>query len=270
MDEERGQFRAYLLGALPEAEAAEFDEQLFKRDDVLRRMEDEQQMLIDESAKGLLSGEEESRFRAQCSRSPQLQRNLLEVEALIATLQTRSARTRRQGTTGFWLRFFALLSPALAVALCVTAFLYVQQRRMNETSRNRPDSGPMALAAPSVPLPPMAEGKQFVAFLAANVVRGDTSMPRLVIPKAASAVELQVEVHGADVGDDVWHVNISEDGRPVWTSARVPMHRLGAETYLDLHLDTGVLTPGAYSMQLGSSADLQSQQTRQFIVAWGK
>jgi hypothetical protein len=270
MDKERGQFRAYLLGVLPEPEAAELDERLFKRDDVLRQMEDEQQLLIDESAKGLLSAEEESRFRAQCSRSPQLKRNLAEIEALIATLQARSAQSRHQEPSRFWLRFFAVLSPALAVALCVAAFLYVQQRRMNETLRNRPDSAPMTAAAPSVPLQPVAEGKQFVAFLAANVVRGDTSLPRLVIPKAASAVELQVEVHEAGVGADVWHVNISQDGRPVWISTRVPMHQLGPETYLDLHLDASVLTPGAYSMQLGSSADLQSQQTRQFIVAWGK
>lgn len=270
MDKEQDQFRAYLLGLLPEAEAADLDEQLFKRDDVLRRMEDEQQVLIDESAKGLLSGEEESRFRAQCSRSPQLQRNLAEVEALIATLGARSTQARQQHPSRFWLRFLAVLSPALAVALCVAAFLYVQQRRTDEMLRKRLDSAPMVSAAPSVPLQPVAEGKQFVVFLAAIVVRGDTSLPRLVIPKAASAVELQVEVHGARVGDDLWHVNISEDGRPVWMSTRVPMHRLGAETYLELHLDAGVLAPGAYSMQLGSSADLQSEQMRQFLVARGK
>ena len=268
MDKERGQFRAYLLGALPEAEAAQLDEQLFKRDDVLRRMEDEQQMLIEESAKGLLSGEEESRFRAQCSRSPQLKQNLAEVEALIATLQARSAQARRQETSRFWLRFFVILSPTLAVALCVAAFLNLQQRRMNETLRNRPDSAPMASAAPAVPLRPSMEGKQFVAFLAANVVRGDAALPRLVIPKGASAVELQVEVHGA--GTEAWHVTLSEADRPVWMSARVPVHRLGPETYLDVHLDAGVLTPGAYSMQLGSSGDLQSDQTRRFTVAWGK
>jgi len=251
---------------LAEPEAAALDEQLFRSDDVLSRLEDEQQMLIEDSARGLLSAEEEARFREQCARSPRLSRDAAEVKALLAGLGQRGPSARMARTTTLWQRFFVILSPALAVALCVVAFLYVHERHVNGDLLARPDAPAEALA----PVQPVAGGQPVVAFLAANVVRGGASLPQVVVPSAAAAVELQVEVRGAGVGSGAWSVNLSNAGHPVWMSARVPLRQLGAETFLDLHLDADVLAPGAYELQLASQADPGSVQTRQFIVARGK
>jgi hypothetical protein len=266
MDRERQQFRDYLLGVLPEPEAAALDEQLFRSDDALNRLEDEQQILMDDSARGLLSAEEEARFRVQCSRSPQLSRDAAEVKALIAGLSRRRPATRLAMLAPLWQRFFLILSPALAAALCVAVFLDLHERRENVILRTQS----YKQAETSGPTQPAAGGQTFTAFLAANVVRGVTSLPRIVAPANASAVELQVEVRGGSADSGAWTVNLFEGSHPIWTSTRVPLRRVGGETFLDVQLNADVLTPGTYELQLTSPADPRNVQTRQFVVATGR
>jgi hypothetical protein len=265
-DRERLRLRAYLLGELAEPEAEALDERLFNPGDgLLEDLEDEQHVLIDEFAGGLLSGREQERFEGQCARSPQLGIRVDEARVLLAGLAARQSARQADREERHRPRWLAVLTPALGMALCLALFFAVEQSRVNRELRARLDA---ASTAPAAPAATQRVGGEFVAFLAANVMRGDAAVPRLAVPASASEIELQVEVHEALAGD--WNVKLMEGGHGVWLSDRVPMRRVGAETFLDLHLDAAVLPPGDYALELAPQGDPRAEQNRQFSVARGK
>ena len=264
MDEEREQLRKYLLGTLGEEQAALIDAQLFSGDAMLRRLQEERELLVEDYVGGRLRAEENRLFREQCARSPELRREVSQMQTLLRGLQHR-AISASSAASRFRQRFFLILSPALAAALCIAGFLYVHERRavrQLQTAQN-------AAALLPARTPAGTAGEPFTAFLAATVTRGAGSMPQIVIPGAASSVDLQVEVRDAQASDRQWNVTLAQQGEPVWKSARVDLHVLGPEAYLDLHLDASLLRPGAYTLMFVPSTRPTGEETRQFVVTQG-
>jgi hypothetical protein len=251
MDKDRQELRQYLLGMLPEDEAVELDERLFSGEEMLHRLQEEQETLSEDFVSGRLSPEEAAQFREQCSRSPRLRGNVEELKTLLAGLRQRTEAIRAPAALTparprLRERWLWVLSPALAAALCVVAVLYVQERHAVE--RLQTTTQEAAVQAP-IEGEPVSGGQPYAAFLAASVTRGAGSTPQIAIPPAASTVDLQVEVRDAVSSNGDWTVTLLQGGEPIWKSARVRLQKLGAETFLELHLAAGVLRPGAYSVQ---------------------
>ena len=269
MENERPQIRKYLLGELPEDEAAQVDERLFASDEVLREMDDEQELLIEDFINRRLSAQEEASFRSQYARSPALRSQVEEMQTLLASLRGRVEVTRTMDRTRPHRRIFMFLSPALAAALCLTVWLYRNQHDTNTRLRAQVESATSAGSAVQPVAQSSPSGQEQVIFLAANVVRGTTSMPILKVAPSTATIELQIEVRGSEPGDE-WSAAISESGQPVWMSSRVPVRRIGTITYLDAHLDASLLKPGDYVLRIVPSQGTSIAQTRPFVVVKSK
>jgi hypothetical protein len=262
MDTERQRVRSYLLGVLPEQEAADLDQSLFTSDEVLRQMEDERELLIEDFINGHLRDEDKALFEKQCSRSPQLSDQVAETRMLIELLRRRTQERKATKGAMRWNQVFMILSPVLAVALGVVIFLYVQQR----AEQVRLQATLQAQTSAPFPAAELGAGQpQIIAYLAATVVRGNESSPKITVPARAESVELQVEMRGENLTGN-WSLTINQGNTPVWMSNRVPLHRLGAQTFLDAIVDANVLESGAYTMRIQSSQNPGAQQVRQFSV----
>ena len=261
---------------LPEEEAVKLDEQLFSSDEMLESFEAEEERLIEDFVRQELNPEEAWHFRAQCTRSPLLRKKVEELETLLAGLgrsRQESAETQRgRGWKRLMPRLMPVLAPALALGLCCVAVLYVHHQR--RVSQNRAaglshaslaDSQGGAAATPVTPRTP-ANGSTYVAFLPAEVVRGEGSVPHLTVPAGASDVTLQAEVRSSAGEDSLWIVTLLAKGRPVGRSTQAPLRVAGAEKFLELNLDAKVLVPGTYSLRFSPAADPQTVQVRPFVV----
>ena len=257
------ELREYLLGGLAEDMAIALDERLFADEDVLRDLQNEQELLIHDFVDQNLQFADEARFRAQCVRSPALQAAVEEVWSLKAVLEReRDAKIPRKVLAAHrpWIFAFA----AAAIALCVVSIYCLNLWR----GRERADFQVAALShqQPHSSLSDK-DGHSFATvFLSANVLRGDASMPSVALPPGASLIELQVEVRAesADQGDRT--VSISKGDEIVWRSLRVPLQRVGQEAFIAIVLDRGDLPPGFYEVQYAASTNPSSVTKRPFHV----
>lgn len=264
-ERERRLLRRYLLGAMAEDESGKLDERLFSGNELLQEVEVEQENLIEAYVRGDLGEEEAVQFEAQCSRSPQLQERVEEFRVLLAALQRKPEVKAAKANARIWDRVLLVLTPALAVAVCILAVVSVRQLRTIRGLNAQAESMPQQAAATpaTVQAPGLAAGTPFVAFLTASVPRGEASLPHIAIPSSASLVELQVELKGA--GDGLWNAELLEGNKVVWQSARVQPQHVGQEEFLALYLAASNLPPGSYSVQYGPSAS-PGLHTGQFVV----
>lgn len=257
---------------LPEEEAVQLDEQLFSSDEMLESFEAEEERLIEDFVHQELSPEEAWHFRGQCARSPLLRKKVEELEALLAGLGHRRQEPAETQRARGWKRLMPGLAPALALALCCAAALYVhhqhrvsQDRQAALGSASPADSAGRA-ATTAVTRQAPAKGSTYVAFLPAEVVRGEGSVPHLTLPAGTSDVALQIEVRSSAAEDSLWTVALLARGDSIGRSTRVPLHAAGAEKFLELNLKAKDLEPGAYSLRFSPVADPQTVQVRQFVV----
>jgi hypothetical protein len=267
MDEQRPKLRTYFLGGLPEDEASALDERLFVDDQLLHNLEEERELLIEEYVRGVLPADQVQQFREQCSRSPELQQRAKEMQALVdalGRLEEASPLPHRAG----WLPRSAgwLLPVALAGGLCAVTTLYIHEFRANRSLGDQIRTSQARVIQPQE----VIVGQTSVIFLAANVMRGATSLPRIRIPAAALRIELQVEVRDADLNRGIWTVTIWQADQPVWMSARVPLRRIGQVTFLDLQVDSAVLSPNRYLLQFAPVGRPNSERARQFETVASK
>jgi hypothetical protein len=258
MKNEPGDLRKYLLGALPEESASEMDERLFANDDLHHDLQREQDSLIEDFLGGRLSEQEEASFRAQCVLSPSLRERVNSLRVLLIALERQPTHTASRLS-----RLAILLSPALAIMLCIVAFLYARESRGNR------DLSSQLLALSRAPQPVVSSIGQSsiaVAFLSANVSRGASSPTEISIPATASLIELQVELHEAPAGESRWDVEVLRGDEVIWKSSRLPLRRVGQEAYLALFIDAGGIQTGSYKVRYSPSSIPGIAQVRSFRV----
>jgi len=264
MKTDRQMLREYQLGTLPEDLAAEVDARLFADNGLHREIQDEQDSLIEDFVYGRLTPEEEAAFRTQCGQSPSLQEKVGSFRVFLSALERQSAS--KPSSIALRLpRFLFVLSPALALMLCVASFLYVGELRRNAILRSQVQSSSRRpnFAMPSNENKPVS----VVAFLSANVPRGaSSSAPEIRVPTTASVLELQVELHPAPVGEADWDAQLLRGREVVWASAHVPLHRIGQETFLSLAIETESIRAGSYVIRYSPHSDPEAAQFRPFHV----
>jgi hypothetical protein len=258
---DRQQLRDYLLGRLPEDLAVQFDSRLFADDALRQELDEEQHSLIEDFIYERLTETEERTFQEQCAQSPLLREKVASLRVLLSALERQHDSTPKSFSLSFK-QFFTLLSPALALLLCVAAFLYVRERHRTATlvSQVAAPIPPSKLGAPSsghgVPT--------VVAFLSANVVRSSSAVPEIKIPAAGTVLELQVEVRSPSSAAGDWDIALLRGNEVIQSSSHLPLHRLGGETYLSLMIDAASIHAGFYSVQYSPHADPGVPQYRSF------
>lgn len=257
---DRRTLRDYLLGRLPEDQAEQLDSQLFADDALRQELEEEQDALIDDSIYGRLSEEEEKTFHEQCARSVHLREKVASLRLLVSALERQDAPSPAPFV---WSprKIFTVLSPALALVLCFAVFLYVRERHRgaDQVSQATP---PVASTAESAQ--PNLHTLPVVAFLSANVVRGSSSVPKIKIPSAGNALELQVEVHTVSSVTGSWDVALMRGSDVIQSSANVQLHQLGQLRYLSLTIDAASLQAGSYSVRYSPHSNPDVRRYRPF------
>jgi hypothetical protein len=261
---ERLELRKYLLGGLPEEPADELDARLFADDDLHRDLQDEQDSLIEDFLGGKLTEDENASFSAQIVRSPSLQEKVDSLRVLLAALEWQTPRVSHHAPSVFS-RFAILISPALAIMLCIAIYLYVREFRKNaglNAQLQALSRAPQLVSEYHRNLPVA------VAFLSANTVRGASALPEINVSANDSLIELQLELHEVPAGDDSWDAELARGTNLIWKASQVPQRTVGREEFLPLFIESRNLQPGDYEIRyrLSSSAH-EIFQVRSFRVA---
>lgn len=262
--------REYLLGALPEDLAAEVDTRLFAEDELHRELQEEQDSLIEDFVYGRLPQDEEMTFQSQCARSPLLWRKVESFRLFLAALERQPAPAPwDKAPVLHFSRFLPVLSPALALLVCVASLLYLKELRRNAalTSQLQASSRAPERVLTSAGGKPTA----YVAFLSASVARGAAGAPDITIPASASVLEVQVEVHAPaaeEVGWDKleWDMELLRGNEVIARSAHLLLHRIERQDFLLLVIDTGSIHPGSYAVRFSPHSEPGAVQYRPFHV----
>jgi|GEM_PF-2229446 len=261
MKTDQQQLRDYLLGRLPEDLATEMDTRLFASGELNRELQDEQDSIIEDFVYSRLSAVEDEAFQAQCARSPLLQEKVRSFRVFLSAIESQSDAKPLPLIPRFR-QFLSLLSPALALLLCFASFLYTRELRRNAIL------GSQLLASSRAYRPNTSSNEDrrypVVAFLSANVTRGPSAAPEIRVPATARLLELQVELKPSPSGEADWDVELLHDSEVIWTSAHVPLHRIGQEAFLSLPIDTGLIRTGSYVIRYSLHADHGAAQSRPF------
>ena len=140
MDKEAVEMR-YLLGKLPDSEAAQLEERYFVEDGVFDEIETEEDELVDAYVRGTLSAEDRKRFERNVSRSPRLAERVEFARLLSAVASPSQVVSPKPAKESWWRSLFnfswmqnGALRSAVAVALFLvvvgspTAFLWLRVR----------------------------------------------------------------------------------------------------------------------------------------------
>jgi hypothetical protein len=264
MKTDQQRLRDYLLGRLPENLATELDTRLFASDELSRVLQDEQDLLIEDLVYSRLTPVEEEAFQAQCARSPMLQEKVRSFRVFLSALERQSDST----PSPLILRFrqsLSLLSPALVLLLCIASFLYSRELRRNAILSSQLLASSRTYGSNTSSNE--ERGSKVVAFLSANVPRGPSSSPEIRVPATARLLELQVELQPSPSGEDDWDVELLHDTEVIWTSAHVPLHRIGQEAFLLLLIDPGSIPTGSYVVRYSLHSDHGGARFRPFNLA---
>lgn len=261
---ERQELREYLLGRLPDDSANELDARLFADDDLHSELLAEQDSLIEDFLGGRLKEEEESSFRTQIARSPSLKEKVDSFRVLLTALERQTARVSHTAPFRFS-PFAILISPALAIMLCIAIYLYVREFRKSAglNAQLQALSHTPQTVSESIGNAPVA-----VAFLSANVVRGTSARPEIGVSANDSLIELQLELREAPEGEDSWDAELLRGTNVIWKASQVPLRTVGREEFLPLFIESRSLQPGDYEIRYRpSSSTHEIFQIRAFRVA---
>lgn len=207
--------RAYLLGQLPEDDAAKVEEQALQDDDFFQTLRSIEDDLFDEHARNRLSGADRERFLERYSGQPQR-------AAFARALAARTSSGRVLLFSPY--RWVAGLAAAAVLVLAVGTLVMRREAAQPGTApAGRPST--QAVAAPSAP--------PVVVALALGTSRAAGSATPVTVPKDAASVDLRIRLDPADrfdryalelrsAGDTVvWH---ADDARAATENGELVVH----------------------------------------------
>jgi hypothetical protein len=251
--------REYLLGGLPEDQAAELDERLFHDQDFSLALRIEQGTLVEEFVEGRLSRQDDSLFRAQCLRSPLLRKEVRSLRALLAANRRQAQPERPPKLSWRWMLVPVSIGLAAIVVMVVVLVQSHETRKLEAKLDTLPQTAPVSVR-------PVKRNPDVVAFLSAVIPRGPADLPEIVIPQNASRVDLEVELRGAYSEENDWHTDLLSGKAVVWQSAHLARSQVGQESFLRVTLDGKSMTPGFWLVRFYPSANPAAIETRSFRV----
>lgn len=266
--------RAFLLGRLPEADAAPIEERMITDEAFFREIQDVEDELIDEYAMGILSGLEARRFLDRSKNQPGLSRRIEMRKTFLAALTTHATAAsghaeRRTSTASIVSSLLSgrFLVPGLAIAagvlLAVCVFLLHTKRDLEihlaEVQRAR-ESGSLATpASRHFQAAALASSNMPRLFFAAHIARGANEQAPLQLSASQSGpVEFQLETPVGASSTRGWSVSISDEHRALITQTGLSVHQVESVSFVRAYVDPSVFDPGNYSVSLSPTAESNS------------
>jgi hypothetical protein len=256
----------FLLNSLEPEAAVELETLSFTDDELFRRVEEEQQSLIDDFVAGDLTEQEERAFELRLQQTPTLRHQVKEHHLLLEALERRASGARVSSVAAGWGTFkrgwIYVAGGAALVALVLIVGLVYQARSI------RPASGNPTLAS-NHPKPVVSDGltekPDAVFFLASHVTRGFAPLPVLPIPPSAANIELQIELPSTAATVPEWTL-ADLDGHPLGSFEKAATQRVGAEVFVSFILESSRLSVGRHSIHLQPLAPGGASVRREFRV----
>ena len=279
----------YLLGELSEAEQTQLEEIAFSDSDYLQQVRAEKKDLIDENARGGLSGPEREAFEQRFFASESRRRQIEFARALMQIAGESPARASSAvATTSWWdsvVLFGRGLNPALRFALAALALFMVIGGvwLVRESTRSRREQAQIQPPIEATPTPPAqenappestaeqrarnepqpapsqnnrSEGRQTPQPVVASLLllpgtsRGAESHPHLTIAPATSTAQLRVVLESGDEYKTYALELRTISGKVVRSLTGLPAHPGPGGRAVVLTLPANLLTTGDYELTL--------------------
>jgi len=284
----------YLLGELPEAEQTKLEEHAFSDGDYLQQVRAVEKDLMDEYARGELSGPERKAFEQRFFASAHRRRQIEFARALKQVSGESPARaSSAAATTSWWDSLFLFgrgLNPALRFALAALALFVViggvwlfreSMRARREQAQIQPPSEatprvqenapPKSTAeqraqneAPATPSPAnRLEGRQTPPPVVASLLllpgisRGSEAHPHLTIAPATSTAQLGVVLESGDEYKTYDLELRTISGKVVRSQTGLTAHAGPGGRAVVLTLPASLLTTGDYELTLNGINEQQ-------------
>src|SRR5438105_8012330 len=287
----------YLLGELPEAEQTKLEEQAFSDSDYLQQVRAVEKDLMDEYARGELSGAEREAFEQRFFASESRRRQIEFARALLQGRGESPARaSAAAATTSWWDSLFLFgrgLNPALRFALAALALFVVIGGvwLFRESARSRREQA--QIQPPSEATPPVQEnatsksnaerraqnepqvtpspanrleGRQTPPPVIASLLllpgtsRGSEGHPHLTIAPATSTAQLRVVLESGDEYKTYGLQLRTIAGKVVRSQTGLPAHAGPGGRAVMLTLPASLLTTGDYELTLNGINEQQQAE----------
>ena len=256
----------YLLGSLPEEQAARLDELSITDDEFVWRIRAAENDLIDAYLRNELSGETLDRFRSSYLSSPLRREKVKFAEALL-TLSAPEAPSspRMLPRRPLIPRWAVAASIAAAFVVGFLAYDDMRLRTVVEDSRRAPPKQ----ASSQEPPTPAGESTQagIVAMVLRPPVRGATALPELALPRGADRARFDLELEADDFGSYRVELKNSSGQRTLWRSETIQAHAAHARRVVSIVLPAGLLEPGAYILAVSAADGAEPIANYPFRVA---
>lgn len=252
--------RRYLLGDLPEDEAAALEELYFASQDALDQMRGAEEDLLDEYVAGSLPPAERRRFEARLLGSPLQRKRLAAARAL------RLAGRAVAGGPVRWRPAARLVGTLAAAALVAVGWQRLRPKPaeppvVSPRASLSPGAGPPATAAslpPAAPEPPGAGATaEFAVALAPVLTRSGGGPGAIHIPAHTTQVRLELrgEAGVLAAGAKPWASVTTVEGEPVFAGpAQLPAAGDRPGLLATLRLPAELLVPNDYVVALSGGA----------------
>jgi hypothetical protein len=258
--------RAFLLGYLPEADAAAIEERMIADENFFREIQGVEDEIIDEYAMGNLSWAELRYFLERSEGQPELSRRIAMRKTFFAALKTKSTQAPRQ--VALRLLSGRFLIPGLAIAasvlLAACVFLLHAKRGLEmhlvEAERAQELSGSLATReSRHFQTAEPASSHMARMFFAAHIVRGASGQAPLHLSAAQSGpVEFQLETPVGASSTRRWSVSISDEHGALILQTGLRVQQIDSVSFVHAYVDPSTFSPGNYNVLLSSPVESRS------------
>jgi len=259
----------YLSGELDDAESDAVEERLLSDDAFSNAMREARDELLEAYAAGKLDEQQRERIERALIATPE-QRDAARFAGALRNhvhAGAGSDRLRQAAGKAKWSRWSGagLLAACLIIAVCGAA---VWRRVHTAGPNSQPGQQVASAQAPSGP-PPSARAPgqpAFVLLLGINRTRSSDSVPRVVVPKGARSLKVQILLRSSEYADAYKVLVRNGSGKTQAQFYAVSPKELDSDKFLDLDLPITDLRSDLYTFSIyrekGSPSLITSYQAR--------
>lgn len=249
-DPDDARLRLYVLGLMPEAEAEALEEAYLARPDLLSRVREAEDDLLDDCVAGTLAASERDALESRARSSPRLAQRMVAARALrlagTSAPATAPARARRT--------MLAFAAGLAAAVVAVWIWRLPEPKRMAVQSPP-PSPSPRATEAATPSARPSAPAVARLALaLSPTLLRGGAGPTEVRLPPAPSSLvfELRGDQRRVRPGPRLTATIETVEGERVLTGVAIPATPSASDVVATLELPAAHLPAGDYILTLAA------------------